>query len=120
MENSSHLSPSHPFPSIPFPSLLNSLAGKLVLNEQTYSSGIGDFDKVAIDYGYRVFTEMDENPLLRELIDKAELNGYCFLTDQVRATISFSALPSIDMTPVKSVYMCGSVLMIASHATESY
>ena len=79
--------PSLPYPSLPFPS-----PGKLVLNEQTYSSGIGEFDKVAIDYGYRIFTEVDENPLLRDLIDKAELDGYCFLTDQVTTVIVFSTV----------------------------
>ena len=62
------------------------LAGNLVLSDATYAEGIGFFDKVAINYGYRIFTDLDENPLLERLIDDAEDEGYVFLTDQVRNT----------------------------------
>ena len=56
----------------------------MILSDATYAGGIGFFDKVAINYGYRVFTKMDENPLLERLIDDAEAEGYMFLTDQVK------------------------------------
>lgn len=58
--------------------------GKLVLSDTAYAKGVGFFDKVAINYGYRIFTEIDENPSLQRLIDDAEAEGYVFLTDQVR------------------------------------
>ena len=69
--------------SLPF-LLIYALTGDLILSDATYAGGIGFFDKVAINYGYRVFTEMDENPLLERLIDDAEAEGYMFLTDQVK------------------------------------
>ena len=56
----------------------------MVLGDTAYAEGIGFFDKVAINYGYRIFTEIDENPSLQRLIDDAEAEGYAFLTDQVR------------------------------------
>jgi Met-zincin len=74
---------AHPHFSSPFE------PGNLALNDRAYSQGIGGFDKVAIDYGYRIFKEDDENPLLIKLIDDAESNGYSFLNDQVSP-----ALPS--------------------------
>lgn len=59
----------------------------MILSDTTYAGGIGSFDKIAINYGYRVFTEMDENPLLERLIDDAEAEGYMFLTDQVKINV---------------------------------
>ena len=53
-----------------------------MLDSSAYTAGIGFFDKVAIDYGYRIYTDSDENPLLQKLIDDAESAGYVFLTDQ--------------------------------------
>jgi hypothetical protein len=73
---------SHSFP-LPA-SIVHALTGKLILSDTSYAEGIGFFDKVAINYGYRIFTEIDENPSLQRLIDDAEAEGYVFLTDQVR------------------------------------
>ena len=75
---------THPFPLHSPASFLYALTGKLVLSDTAYAEGIGFFDKVAINYGYRIFTEIDENPSLQRLIDDAEAEGYVFLTDQVR------------------------------------
>jgi Met-zincin len=74
---------SHPAFSFPFPFHFPIEPGNLALNDQVYSQGIGGFDKVAIDYGYRIFDKDDENSLLIKLIDDAESNGYSFLNDQV-------------------------------------
>jgi Met-zincin len=63
---------------------MHALTGKLTLSDTAYAEGIGFFDKVAINYGYRIFTEIDENLPLQRLIDDAEAEGYVFLTDQVR------------------------------------
>jgi Met-zincin len=75
---------TYPFPLHSPASILHVLTGKLILSDTAYAEGIGFFDKVAINYGYRVFTEIDENPSLQRLIDDAEADGYVFLTDQVR------------------------------------
>jgi hypothetical protein len=32
--------------------------GELALSEQSYGEGIGDFDKIAIDYGYHIYKGM--------------------------------------------------------------
>jgi Met-zincin len=64
--------------------------GDLVLNKVSYSDGIGEFDKIAINYGYGVFTSSDgsrvsfaeEEKILEQLIDEAESEGYVYLTDQ--------------------------------------
>ena len=66
--------------------------GALALNDLAYSQGIGGYDKVAIDYGYRIFDQDDENPLLIKLIDDAERNGYTFLNDQVSPALSETAI----------------------------
>jgi hypothetical protein len=55
--------------------------GDLVLNAKSYSDKIGAFDKIAIDYGYRIF-DSDEDYMLEKLIDDAESNGYVFLTGE--------------------------------------
>jgi Met-zincin len=62
------------------------------LNDLAYSQGIGGYDKVAIDYGYRIFDQDDENPLLIKLIDDAERNGYTFLNDQVSLALTQTAM----------------------------
>ena len=73
-------------------SLLPFELGALALNDMAYSQGIGGYDKVAIDYGYRIFDQDDENPLLIKLIDDAERNGYTFLNDQVSPALSQTAM----------------------------
>jgi Met-zincin len=75
---------THSFPLHSPASIVHVLTGKLILSDTAYAEGIGFFDKVAINYGYRIFTEIDENPSLQRLIDDAEAEGYVFLTDQVR------------------------------------
>ena len=51
---------------------------RLVLNSNPYMSGIGDFDKVAIDYGYREFdvdTDFESYVQRNNIIDDAKLTG---------------------------------------------
>ena len=48
-----------------------------------YAVGIGSWDKVAIDYGYRQFREgADERKALDKILDDAFSHGQLFLTDQ--------------------------------------
>jgi hypothetical protein len=39
--------------------------GEIVLNNRSYGNGIGYFDKIAIDYGYRIFTDRDKGSSTR-------------------------------------------------------
>ena len=83
------MSSSNLFYSILFCHLLFCSVGNLALSKDSYAQGVGFFDKVAIDYGYRIFSENNEGPLLQKLIDDAEAGGYVFLTDQVRVKVYF-------------------------------
>ncbi len=48
-----------------------------------YAVGIGAWDKVAIDYGYRDFAAgVDEGNALREILTSAERKGEYFITDE--------------------------------------
>ncbi len=51
-----------------------------------YASGIGDWDKVAIDYGYRAFapgmTAEAEQAALNRILSDADQRGQVFLTDE--------------------------------------
>lgn len=61
---------------------------RLVLNNGSYTNEVGFFDKVSIDYGYRVYpdeatvSEAELKRRLYALIAEAEKEGYDFLTDQ--------------------------------------
>lgn len=62
---------------------------RLVLNNGSYSNGIGLFDKFAIQYGYtRLATQINNNdiasewPELMHFLHEAELEGYVYVTDQ--------------------------------------
>lgn len=65
---------------------------KLVLNNMSYATGIGFFDKVAIDFGYRPLDPSlsfeAQAELLDDLIQQAVAQGYMFLTDQDAAVSS--------------------------------
>ena len=87
--SSSNLFYSILFCSVIFYSVLFCSVGNLALSKDSYAQGVGFFDKVAIDYGYRIFSENNEGPLLQKLIDDAEAEGYVFLTDQVRVRVYF-------------------------------
>jgi len=48
-----------------------------------YDTGIGEWDKVAIQYGYQNFPEnTDESRALEEILEKSRQNGLVHLTDQ--------------------------------------
>lgn len=50
---------------------------------QAYATGIGDWDKVSIQYGYSDFAPgSDEHAALNKIIEDAAANGLTFLTDQ--------------------------------------
>ena len=50
---------------------------------RAYASGIGEWDKVAIDWGYRQLPERtDEGPALAAILAEARGRGLVFLTDQ--------------------------------------
>lgn len=50
---------------------------------QAYSTGIGEWDKVAISYGYKQYPpNMDEKKALDELLMKSITSGLTFLSDQ--------------------------------------
>lgn len=49
----------------------------------SYDLGIGEFDKMAINWGYREFPEgVDEEKALNDLADEILAQGYLFLADQ--------------------------------------
>lgn len=56
--------------------------GTLDLSD-AYDTGIGEWDKVCIEYGYQDFPEgMDEEKELRAILDRAFSRGLLFLTNQ--------------------------------------
>ncbi len=56
--------------------------GKLDLSD-AYAKGIGEFDKIAINWGYREFSNgVDEKAELDKIVDTAVDNGFEFLTDK--------------------------------------
>lgn len=58
------------------------LDGKLDLSD-AYAEGIGDFDKIAINWGYREFPEgTDEKQELDKIVDESVDAGFEFLTDK--------------------------------------
>lgn len=85
-------------------------SGALALNDLAYSQGVGGFDKVAIDYGYRVFESDDEDPLLIKLVDDAESKGYTFLNDQVTLLSPFLPSPSPPPSLLLSSSLTPSIL----------
>jgi hypothetical protein len=49
---------------------------------EAYATGIGDFDKVSIAYGYAEFAPgLDERPMLNQILMSAAQRGLTFLTD---------------------------------------
>jgi len=47
-----------------------------------YATGIGEWDKVAIDYGYREFaTPAEEHPALNQILQNATARGLLFISD---------------------------------------
>lgn len=72
---------------------LNASGDGLILNQQAYASGIGQLDKLAISFGYKVFefsedivggyNEAQDFQMLSSAINAAESQlGYVYLTDQ--------------------------------------
>lgn len=50
---------------------------------KAYTAGIGSWDKVAVDYAYRVFPQsVEERKALNELLEKARRDGHVYITDQ--------------------------------------
>ena len=45
--------------------------GRLVLNNLSYMSGIGSFDKISVDFAYRQFSEQERSDAQRKTIQKA-------------------------------------------------
>eukprot|EP01041_Mallomonas_annulata_P000470 gene470-879_t len=106
--SSSSSSPSGGFSSVmdyPPPLLTLDSQGNIVLNTHSYGDGIGTFDKISINYGYRELNCSSASPSLpviphpgheegesvtecewrqlRQIISEAEVvDGYVFLTDQ--------------------------------------
>lgn len=69
---------------------------------RAYASGIGDWDKVAIDYGYRQFPEgTNERQALNKILDDAFSRGQLYLSDQ-------DARPLGSASPVAHLWDVGS------------
>ena len=67
-----------------------------------YATGIGDWDKVAIDYGYREFANgTNETQALNKILDDAFSHGQIYLTDQ-------DARPLGSASPVAHLWDVGS------------
>ncbi len=67
-----------------------------------YATGIGDWDKVAIDYGYREFANgTKETQALNKILDDAFSHGQIYLTDQ-------DARPLGSASPVAHLWDVGS------------
>jgi len=66
----------------PHPYITLDANGKVDLSH-AYASGIGDWDKVSIDYGYRQFAPgTDEDAALNQILSDADKAGQVFITDE--------------------------------------
>ena len=66
----------------PFPKINLTPRGKLVLMTP-YGTGVGDWDKIAIQYGYRQFGAGEqESAGLERLLTQARARGYYWMTDE--------------------------------------
>jgi hypothetical protein len=66
----------------PHPYITLDANGKIDLSH-AYASGIGDWDKVSIDYGYRQFAAgTDEDAALNQILSDADKAGQVFITDE--------------------------------------
>jgi hypothetical protein len=66
----------------PHPYITLDADGKIDLSH-AYASGIGDWDKVSIDYGYRQFAPgADEDAALNQILSGADRAGQVFITDE--------------------------------------
>ena len=66
----------------PAPLATVTVAGDIDIS-QAYDSGIGEWDKVAVAYGYTEFGSVDEEIAgLRAILDRAEAEGLRYITDQ--------------------------------------
>ncbi|MFQ5571856.1 MAG: zinc-dependent metalloprotease [Rhodothermales bacterium] len=65
-----------------YPAPLATLAGEQVSLDAAYDTGIGEWDKVAVRYGYSQFPEgTDEAAALNQILDEAHAAGLYFITD---------------------------------------
>jgi hypothetical protein len=75
----------------PFPKITIGKDGKLDLSH-AYPTGIGDWDKVAITYGYREFapgtTPEQQKAALDKVLDDAHKKGMYFITDSGTGSVS--------------------------------
>ena len=88
-----------------------------------YATGIGEWDKVAIDWGYRQFNaaQKDDYSALNRILDEARRRGITFLTDE-DARPSGSAHPEAHLwdngrDPVEEL---GRVLQLRAKAIERF
>jgi hypothetical protein len=66
----------------PHPYIALDADGKIDLSH-AYANGIGDWDKVSIDYGYRQFAPgTDEDAALNQILSNADKAGQIFITDE--------------------------------------
>jgi hypothetical protein len=66
----------------PHPYITLDANGKIDLSH-AYANGIGDWDKVSIDYGYRQFVPgTDEDAALNRILSDADKAGQVFITDE--------------------------------------
>ena len=66
----------------PHPYIALDAVGRIDLSH-AYANGIGAWDKVAIDYGYRQFAPgVDEDAALNQILNKADKAGQIFITDE--------------------------------------
>ncbi len=75
----------------PFPNITITPDGKLDLSH-AYKQGIGDWDKIAITYGYKQFppsfTPEQEKAALDKIMSDAHKKGMYFITDSGNASVS--------------------------------
>jgi hypothetical protein len=72
----------------PHPYITLDVNGKIDLSH-AYASGIGDWDKVSIDYGYRQFAPgTDEDTALNKILSDADKAGQIFITDEDARPVS--------------------------------
>jgi hypothetical protein len=78
----SHLGQNNSVMDYPHPYIALDHNGAIDLSH-AYASGIGTWDKIAINYGYRQFTERQSEPTeLDKILREADKAGEIFITDQ--------------------------------------
>lgn len=98
------------------------LEGDLIVMDQTYDEGIGEWDKISVAYAYQDYPEgIDEWKELDQLLTKATQEGYRYITDaDARAQGGSHPFAHLWDNGQSAVAQLQDVLKLRSHAIQRF